>query len=85
MDCIRLGEHVWIQVPDTLFRVVQGLDRRKNRCVLEMGLVTVLNPLRITGAGKLVFQTVGETRLVVDSKVKPVALEIGRASCRERV
>ena len=40
----------------------------------EMGLVMVLNPLRMAGAGKLVFQTVGETRLVVDSKVKPVAL-----------
>jgi len=34
----------------------------------------VLNPLKMTGADKLVFQTVGETRLVVDSKVKPVAL-----------
>jgi hypothetical protein len=74
MLAIRLREHVWIQVPNTLLRVLQGLDRRKNRCVLAMGLVTVLNPLRMTGAGKLVFQTVGETRLVVDSKMKPVAL-----------
>ena len=38
-----------------------------------MGLVTVFCPLTTTGAGELVAQT-GETRFVVDCKVKPVAL-----------
>ena len=38
-----------------------------------MGLVTMFCPLMTTGAVELVFQTVGETRLVANSKVKPVA------------
>ena len=36
-----------------------------------MGLVIVFSPLITTGAGEFVVQT-GETRLVVDCKVKPV-------------
>jgi len=39
-----------------------------------MGLVTVFCPLMTTGAGELVFQNIGETRLVANSKVNPVAL-----------
>jgi hypothetical protein len=34
-----------------------------------MALVTVFVPLRITGAGKLVLQNAGETRLVANSRV----------------
>ena len=45
---------------------------RKNCCVPEMGLVTVFWPLMTTGDGKLVFQTAGETRFVVDCNLKPV-------------
>ena len=39
-----------------------------------MGLVTANCPLMTTGAVELVFQAAAEARLVVDSKVKPVAL-----------
>ena len=39
-----------------------------------MALVTVFVPLRMTGAGKLVFQTVDETRLVANSRVYPEGL-----------
>ena len=39
-----------------------------------MALVTMFCPLTTTGAGKLVLQTDGETRLVVDCKVTPAAL-----------
>ena len=39
-----------------------------------MGLVTVFCPPMTTGAVALVFQTAGETRLVANSKVNPVAL-----------
>jgi hypothetical protein len=39
-----------------------------------MGLVTVFCPLMTTGAGELLFQNIGETRLVANSKVNPVAL-----------
>ena len=37
-----------------------------------MGLVTVFWPLMTTGDGRLVFQTAGEKRFVVDCNVKPV-------------
>jgi len=36
-------------------------------------LVTALGPLTTTGAGETGLQTAGETRFVVDCKVKPVA------------
>ena len=39
-----------------------------------MGLVTVYWPLMTTGAVELVLQIAGGVRLVVNSKVKPVAL-----------
>ena len=39
-----------------------------------MRLVTVFCPLTTTGAGELVVQTADEPRLVVDCRVKPVAL-----------
>ena len=39
-----------------------------------MRLVTVFCPLTTTGAGELVVQTGGETRLVVDCKMNPAAL-----------
>ena len=39
-----------------------------------MGLVTVFCPLTITGAGKLVLQTEGETKFVADRKIDPAAL-----------
>src|SRR6266567_2704635 len=42
---------------------------RKNCCAPVMGLVTVFCPAMTTGAGELVVQTAGETRLVVDCKV----------------
>ena len=38
-----------------------------------MALVTVSSPLRMTGAGKLVFQTADEIRLVANSRLKPEA------------
>src|SRR5664279_2196601 len=41
-----------------------------------MGLVTVYWPLTTTGAVELVLQTTKGTRLVVDSKVKPVAFVV---------
>src|SRR5215831_10337673 len=47
---------------------------RKNCCGPVTGLVTVFWPAMTTGAGELVLQTTGETRLVVDCKVKPTAL-----------
>src|SRR4029077_18760757 len=50
-----------------------GLDKRKNRFVPEMPLVTTLFVLTTTGAGKLVLQT-DEVRLVEDCNVYPVAL-----------
>ena len=37
-------------------------------------MVTTFCPLVATGAGRLVFQTAGETRFVVDCKVNPVKL-----------
>ena len=46
---------------------------RKSCCVPEIGLVTVLSQLTMTGAGRLVVQ-IGEVRLVVDCRVKPVKL-----------
>lgn len=39
-----------------------------------MPLVEVLFVLTTTGGGELVIQTTGGTRLVVDSRVKPVVL-----------
>ena len=47
---------------------------RKNCCGPVMRLVTVFWPAMTTGAGELVLQTTGETRLVVDCKVNPTAL-----------
>src|SRR6266851_9571115 len=46
---------------------------RKNFRVPETRLVTAYCPLTITGLEELVVQT-GETRFVVDCKVKPAAL-----------
>src|SRR6185369_100694 len=39
-----------------------------------MGLVTVFCPLLTNGASEFVLQSPGESRLVVDCKVKPMAL-----------
>ena len=39
-----------------------------------MGLVTVFCPLRTTGSGETVVQTVVERRLVADCKVNPAGL-----------
>src|SRR6266705_7095984 len=39
-----------------------------------MGLVTVFWPAMTTGAGELVLQNTGETRVVVDCNVNPTAL-----------
>ena len=49
------------------------MDKRKNRVVPEIRLVTTLLVLTTTGAGKAVLQTV-EGRLVENSRVYPVAL-----------
>src|SRR5271169_2731351 len=47
---------------------------RKNMFEPVMGLVTALLVLTMAGAVETVVQTVGETKLVVDCNVKPVAL-----------
>ena len=39
-----------------------------------MGLITTFCPPMTTGQGESALQTAGETRFVVDCKVKPVAL-----------
>jgi len=71
---IRLAEHVWLQVSDTLLPALYGRDRRKNCFVPEIELVTAFWPFTTTGGGELVVQLAGETRFVVDCKVNPAAL-----------
>src|SRR5438477_12628378 len=56
------------------FRWFAHWTSRKNCCGPVMGLVTVFWPAITTGAGELVTQAAGETRLVVDCKVNPAAL-----------
>ncbi len=46
---------------------------RQNCCLPVVGLVTVFCPWTMTGATELLTQT-GETRLVVDCRVNPMAL-----------
>ncbi len=54
---------------------------RKYFRVPEMGLVTAFWPLTMTGTGETAVQMAGETRFVVDFKVKRVALVRGRQNC----